>query len=170
MDYYSFNIDETECSSYNNNTHLVRQFNFFQFSSSQVLETFRTIFTDSWSIVIQGTTIHLLRQHLNLTEMRMNKPIDSLKQALIDRLLQNGKFDLILHKAQKHANKFIFHVPKNLQIVDEIQEDVPDDEDDLWKRIEEMEQNIIFLRVKIQQIKKRQKNAKFYEEFLSTFD
>ncbi|CAK5042167.1 unnamed protein product [Meloidogyne enterolobii] len=39
MDYYSFNIDETECSSYNNNTHLVRQFNFFQFSSSQVLET-----------------------------------------------------------------------------------------------------------------------------------
>jgi len=46
---------------------------------------------------------------------------------------------------KKHANKFIFHVPKNLQIVDEIQEDVPDDEDDLWKRIEEMEQNIIFV-------------------------
>uniref|UniRef100_A0A914LI98 Uncharacterized protein n=1 Tax=Meloidogyne incognita TaxID=6306 RepID=A0A914LI98_MELIC len=104
----------------------------------------RTIFTDSWSIVIQGTTIHLLIQHLNLTEMRINRAIDSLKHALIDRLLQNGKFDLILHKAQKHANKFIFHVPKNLQIVDEIQEDVPDDEDDLWKRIEEMEQNIIF--------------------------
>jgi len=48
----------------------------------------RTIFTDSWSIVIQGTTIHLLIQHLNLTEMRINRAIDSLKHALIDRLLQ----------------------------------------------------------------------------------
>uniref|UniRef100_A0A915MYI3 UBA domain-containing protein n=1 Tax=Meloidogyne javanica TaxID=6303 RepID=A0A915MYI3_MELJA len=117
MDYHSFDINETECSTYNNNTHIVRQFNFFQFSSSQVLETFRTIFTDSWSIVIQGTTIHLLIQHLNLTEMRINRAIDSLKHALIDRLLQNGKSIIISRSKLVQSSLNLFCVYYNCEFV-----------------------------------------------------
>ncbi|KAL7076462.1 hypothetical protein ACQ4LE_004376 [Meloidogyne hapla] len=170
MDYPSFNIDETDCSTFNNNTHIVRQLNFFQFTSSNVLETFRNIFIESWTFVIKETTIPLLIQYLNLAESKLNKSFDSFKKELDNRLFQNGKFDLILNKAKKHANRFIFHVPKNLQIEDEVKEDLPDDEDEIWKNIEEMEEEIILLRLKIQKVKKKQKNAEFYVEFLKTFD
>uniref|UniRef100_A0A1I8BYP6 Uncharacterized protein n=1 Tax=Meloidogyne hapla TaxID=6305 RepID=A0A1I8BYP6_MELHA len=158
MDYPSFNIDETDCSTFNNNTHIVRQLNFFQFTSSNVLETFRNIFIESWTFVIKETTIPLLIQYLNLAESKLNKSFDSFKKELDNRLFQ------------KHANRFIFHVPKNLQIEDEVKEDLPDDEDEIWKNIEEMEEEIILLRLKIQKVKKKQKNAEFYVEFLKTFD
>ena len=139
----------------------LRQANLLGCTSNEFLDKYYNLMIQSWRLVVKETAMPLIIRELiqqNPRKSNNEAMVDKLLKRLLNRLFQNGRFQLIFQEAEDFISKYLFNVPPNFLTKEERQrikksEEVPDDEERLWNEIREHEQEILKIRLQLQYLK-----------------